>query len=59
MIKISKESKHDIASTDAMEEEIKEALGTEEMLEAVLRALDYDIKADIYEYIKGMYDLDV
>ena len=58
MIKILKESKHDIASTDAMEEEIKEALGTEEMLEAVLRALDYDTKIDVYDYIKRMYDLD-
>lgn len=59
MIKILKESKNDFSGIDAMEEEIKEALGTEKMLDAVLRALDYDTKADIYDYIKRMYDLDV
>ncbi len=59
MIKILKESRKDVSGIDAMEDEIKEALGTEEMLAAVLRALDYDTKADIYDYIKRMYDLDV
>lgn len=58
MIKILKESNHEFASIDAMEEGIKEALGTEEMLKAVLKALDYDTKANIYEYIERMYDLD-
>lgn len=57
MIKILKESRNDVSVIDAMEEEIKEALGTEGMLEAVLSALDYDTKADIYDYIKRMYDL--
>lgn len=59
MVKILKESTHDMGIIDTIEKEIKEALGTEKMLDAVLRALDYDTKADIYDYIKRMYDLDV
>ena len=43
---------------DDIEEKIKDALGTEEMLEAICKALDYDTKADIYHYIWRMYGLD-
>ena len=58
MVKILKESTHDMGIIDTIEKEIKEALGAEEMLKAVLKALDYDTKANIYEYIERMYDLD-
>lgn len=58
MIKILKESTHDIGIIDTIGEEIKEALGAEKMLEEVLNALDYDTKIDVYDYIKRMYDLD-
>lgn len=47
-----------IGQIDEIEEKIKDMLGTEEMLEAICRALDYDTKADIYHYIWRMYGLD-
>ena len=58
MIKILKESTHDAGIIDTIGEEIKEALGAEKMLDEVLKALDYDTKIDVYDYIKRMYDLD-
>ena len=58
MIKILKESTHDMGIIDTLGEEIKEALGAEKMLEEVLNALDYDTKIDVYDYIKRTYDLD-
>lgn len=44
-------------NVDNLEEYIKEILGTEEFLNAITRALSYDTKSDIYNYIKRMYDL--
>ena len=58
MVKIVKESRHDMGIIDTLGEEIKEALGAEKMLDEVLKALDYDTKIDVYDYIKRMYDLD-
>lgn len=58
MVKIIKESRHDMGIIDTIGEEIKEALGAEKMLDEVLNALDYDTKIDVYDYIKRMYDLD-
>ena len=40
---------------DAMEERIIDALGESGALEAITAALDYDVKADIYDYIIRMY----
>ena len=58
MVKILKESTQDMGIIDTIGEEIKEALGAEKMLDEVLRALDYDTKIDVYDYIKRMHDLD-
>lgn len=58
MVRIVKESRHDMGIIDTLGEEIKEVLGPEKMLEEVLNALDYDTKIDVYDYIKRMYDLD-
>ena len=43
---------------DEMEERIINALGESGALEAITAALDYDVKADIYEYIIRMYELE-
>ena len=42
---------------DDLEEKIKDALGTEEMLKAICKALNYDTKADIYHYEDGGSDV--
>ena len=44
---------------DSMEECIIDALGDAGALEAITAALDYNTKADIYDYIVRMYDLEV
>ena len=47
-----------MSDVDDMEQLIIDALGTDGYYEAVSRALDYDTKADIYDYIIRVYDLD-
>lgn len=44
---------------DAMENLIIENLGAECALDAIIRALDYDIKEDIYDYIIRCYEIEV
>ena len=44
---------------DAMEELIIENLGTEGALSAIIKALDYDTKADIYDYIIRCHDIEI
>ena len=44
-------------NVDKMEETIVNALGYEESFEALSRALNYDTKQEMYEYIIRMYDL--
>ena len=44
---------------DAMENLIIENLGAEGALFAIIKALGYDIKKDIYEYIIRCYDLEI
>lgn len=43
---------------DKMQDEIIDALGAEGALDAVLRAMNYTDKKEIFEYIIQMYDLD-
>ena len=44
---------------DAIEERMIDYLGTEEMLLSMIKALDYDTKEDIYEYICQCHDIDI
>ena len=44
---------------DNIEEVLKEYLGAEGLLEAIIKALSYDTKEDIYNYISRMYDIDI
>lgn len=44
---------------DTMEELIIENLGVEDALFSIIKALDYDTKADIYDYIIRCHDIDV
>lgn len=44
---------------DTMENLIIENLGAEGALDAIIRALDYDTKEDIYDYIIRCHDIDV
>lgn len=44
---------------DNIEEVLKEYLGAEGLLEAITRALNYDTKEDIYNYIVRMYDIEI
>ena len=46
-----------MAKVDKMEEFILERVGTEEFFEALTRALSYDVKNEMYEYIMREYDL--
>lgn len=46
-----------IEQIDGMEERIIGLLGESNTLNAICQALDYDTKADIYNYIIRMYDL--
>lgn len=48
-----------IKKVDNSEEVLKEYLGAEGLLEAITRALSYDTKEDIYDYISRMYDIDI
>lgn len=43
---------------DSLEEKLEEYLGKEELLLAMQKALNYDTKEDIYNYIARMYDID-
>ena len=47
-----------MSDVDDMEQLIIDAMGTDGYYEAVSRALDYGTKADIYDYIIRVYDLD-
>lgn len=49
----------DMKNLEALENLLLETLGAETMLLNVIKALDVDTKADIYEYISSMFDLDV
>ena len=40
-----------------MEERLLEAMGSEYLLEAVLKALSVDVKLDVYEYIARNYEV--
>lgn len=46
-------------TVDAMENLIIENLGVEGALDAIIKALDYDTKQDVYDYIISCYDIDV
>lgn len=46
-----------MAKVDKMEKFILERVGTEEFFEALTRALSYDVKNEMYEYIMREYDL--
>ena len=43
---------------DEMEERIINALGESGALEAITAALGYDVKADIYDFIIRMYEIE-
>lgn len=43
---------------DILEEKLEEYLGKEELLLAMQKALNYDTKEDIYNYIARMYNID-
>ena len=45
------------SNVQKMEDLIIDTLGTEEALNAIIKALDVDTKNDIYEYIIRVYDL--
>ena len=55
MVKITDRMK----KVDAIEERMIDYLGTEEMLLSIIKALDYDTKEDIYDYICRCYDIDI
>ena len=44
-------------SVDQMEDIILETLGAETFLDALIKALDYDTKRDMYEYIMRCYEI--
>lgn len=44
---------------DRLEQMILEKLGETAFIDAIQRALDYETKQDIYEYIARCYDLEV
>ncbi len=46
------------AKIDGMEKRIFDALGPEKAYEEINKALGYDTRKDIYEYIIRMWDLD-
>lgn len=48
-----------MAKVDMMEERLLEAMGAEGFLEALCRALSYDVKEEMYEYIARNYEVDV
>ena len=48
-----------IQKVDAIEERMIDYLGTEEMLLSMIKALDYDTKEDIYDYICRCHDIDI
>ena len=43
---------------DKLEEKIIDALGHEQALQEISKALDYATKEDIYDYIIRMWDID-
>jgi hypothetical protein len=50
-------------NVDAMEEKLYDYFdvdggGAKDLLEAIIKALDYDTKGEIYEYIIRAYDVD-
>lgn len=48
-----------IKKVDNIEEVLKEYLGAEGLLEAITKALNYDTKEDIYDYIARIHDIDI
>ena len=48
-----------IEKVDTMEELIIENLGAEGALFAIIKALSYDTKEDIYDYIMRCHDLEI
>lgn len=44
---------------DTMEELIIENLGAEDALFSIIKALDYDTKADIYDYIIRCHNIEI
>ena len=44
---------------DYAEKRIYEALGAEEMLLSMIKALSYDTKADIYQYIARCWEINI
>lgn len=59
MKKCIKASYHTMDEVNDMEDLIIESMGYEGYYEAVSRALNYDTKADIYDYIIRVYELNV
>ena len=47
-----------IERVDKLEEKIIDALGHEQALQEISKALDYATKEDIYDYIIRMWDID-
>ena len=48
-----------MAKVDMWEEKLMEGLGAESFLDALVRALSYDVKEDVFEYIGRHYDVEL
>ena len=48
-----------MAKVDMWEEKLMEGLGAESFLDALVRALNYDVKEDVFEYIGRHYDVEL
>ncbi len=49
---------HDMEEIDRLEDLILNSLGAEEAYNALCRALDYDTKREMFDYIIRMYDVE-
>lgn len=48
-----------MAKVDMWEEKLIEGMGVESFLDALVRALSYDTKEEMYEYIGRQYDVEL
>ena len=48
-----------MAKVDMWEEKLIEGMGAESFLDALVRALSYDVKEDVFEYIGRHYDVEL
>lgn len=51
--------KNQFLYVDTIEQELFEEMGSFQFLQAIIRALDYDTKQEIYEYIARCYDISI